>query len=283
MTSNIILFATYWNEIDWIKLSLRQIEKINPKEVIICDGCFDEKYPPYSTDGTREIIKSWIRKRTCAKRLISPVRKGKFRAILSLFKAHSKLPKKHFLFPSRYLSTMLKAKKSSYRINQALTFNKMISMSKEWRVGGWFMNYDCDQFYSDSMIKKIKNLTSKKNSYGLLTGEEKTFFNSFKTYTTQYEKRNFNNMPHKIYPNTWIAVTRVIVRESFFVYRKYIDCVKSKNLGTYYHYKFKFSNNRLNEGYNLGDRIKPDISAYAHKKFNIKNHPSLISNFIKSL
>lgn len=57
---NIVLFATYWNEIEWIRASLAQIDAINPTELIICDGCFDPLWPNYSTDGTREIIENML-------------------------------------------------------------------------------------------------------------------------------------------------------------------------------------------------------------------------------
>ncbi|MFC1797873.1 hypothetical protein ACFLY2_01640 [Patescibacteria group bacterium] len=71
--TNIIIFATYWNEIDWIESSLEQIEKINPIEVIICDGCFDDTKENKSTDGTREIIEKWVSERDNA-RMISAIR-----------------------------------------------------------------------------------------------------------------------------------------------------------------------------------------------------------------
>ena len=48
--NNIILMATYWNEAEFVKASLEQIDKIDPIEVIICDGCFDPKQPLNSTD-----------------------------------------------------------------------------------------------------------------------------------------------------------------------------------------------------------------------------------------
>ena len=38
---NLVVFATYWNEIEWIRPSLAQIDRIDPMEIIICDGCFD--------------------------------------------------------------------------------------------------------------------------------------------------------------------------------------------------------------------------------------------------
>ena len=61
--SRLLLLATYWNEKDWIDLSLEQIDRIDPDEVIICDGCFDSRRENRSTDGTREKIADFVRRR----------------------------------------------------------------------------------------------------------------------------------------------------------------------------------------------------------------------------
>lgn len=58
---NITLLVTYWNEKEWVDVSLKQIKKINPKKIIICDGCFDSRKLNKSTDGTREIVQDFIR------------------------------------------------------------------------------------------------------------------------------------------------------------------------------------------------------------------------------
>lgn len=279
MENNIILFATYWNEIDWIKPSLEQIDKIKPVEIIICDGCFDPTVPNYSTDGTREIIEKFVAKRNNA-RLISPIRVNRLQGLFWLFIAHNKLPKKHYFYLSRFVFSLLASRKSMYKVNQALTFNKMISLSKYWEPGKWFMNYDCDQFYSDEMIERIKKYCNKENDLGLLIGDELTFFENFERYTTEYEKRKFNNMPHRIYKNTWIIPTRGIVREFVLFYKYYIKCVKSKHIGHYFHYKFKKSKSRFEDGYKLGNRKKPDISKYKFENLKIK-HPEIVQKVKK--
>lgn len=279
--NNIILFGTFWNEKDWIKPSLEQIEKINPFEVILCDGCFDERYPNKSTDGTREIIQEWASGRNNVQ-VISAVRAhSKIKSFLLLFRAHNKLPKTHYLYPTRFLSSLLGIRKNIYRINQALTFNEMISLSKQWKPGLWFMNYDCDQFYSDQIFSEFKSL-DEDTSEILLTANEKTFLINFNSFTEEYDKRDFQNMPHKIFDNTTIVPTRDIYLEFFLQRKKYPLKYKERHVGYYYHYKIK-SRDRFKKGYTLGDRKMPIAGNYSFKKISLEEHPSIIQKHYKKL
>jgi len=273
--NNIILLATYWNEIDWIKPSLEQIDMINPLEIIICDGCFDPNNPNYSTDGTSEIIKRFVAERDNAQ-MVSALRLSKINGVISLLKGNSKTKSYNILKPSRWLTALSSARKNVYRLNQATTFNYMISISKFWKPERWFMAYDVDQFYSDEMIKEF-SITNEDNDYGLLTGKELTFFENFSKYTDEYEKREYNNMPHKIYPNTMIKPTRDPILESFFRRKKYIKAVESKRTGFYFHYKFNTP--RFQKGYDLGDRKKPNIMKYVSKTLKTKYHPNIIKKY----
>jgi hypothetical protein len=282
--NNIIIFATYWNEIDWIKASLKQIEKLNPVEIIICDGCFDDTRNNMSTDGTREIIKEWVSKRGNAT-MISATRVSRFSGLIKILKAHDKIKWYYVFTPARFKSLYLTLVSNKYRINQALTFQRMISISKYWKPGVWTSNVDCDQFYSDEMIKKmILEVNNSKTKYGLLTGEENSFFSGFKEYTSEYEKRTYNNLPHMIYKNTNFMPTRATILESFeFInlnFKKdfYINKVKYLNLGSYNHYKFKFDKTRFEEGYNLGDRKSPNLKSFKFNKY-LKEHPTIIKSF----
>lgn len=286
--SNLIIFATYWNEIDWIKASLRQIEELNPKEVIICDGCFDETKANYSTDGTRKVILDWASKRNNVT-LISATRVSRWRALMKIASGHKK-GRWFYLFTfCRAKALLLSIFLNKYRINQALTFQRMISLSKCWEPGVWTMNVDCDQFYSDTMLNSIKTLTELNSNLSLLEGNELTFFKNFKECTREYEKRTYNNMPHKILKNTSFIPTRGTVLEDlnlkslnpkdFFINDYYIKRVSSANIGEYFHYKFKFNKKRLSAGYQLGDRKKPDISKYKGEKFYGK-HPEIVNELM---
>lgn len=264
----------YWNEIDWIKASLKQIEKLDPLEVVICDGCFDPKVPNHSTDGTREIIKEWVSKRRNAK-MISAVRYPKFIGCIQLLK--------RFKFTNfiRLSIALFSLRKSVYRVNQALTFNHMIHISKYWKVGRWFMTMDGDQFYSDEMIERFKKIINKQSDIGLLIGKELTFFKDFGNYTEDYDKRGYNNMPHKIYVNTFIKPTRELIKEYMFRSSYYKDDVPTKFVGQYFHYKFRPKMpERVKAGYALGDRKPPSkIESYKFREFTGK-HPSVIEKLL---
>lgn len=280
-TSPIIILATFWNEIDWVDIALKQIDAINPLEVILCDGCFDNNVTPeYSTDGTREILTTYVSRKKNTQ-LVSPVRTSRSSAFFQLFQAHNKLPLYHYLYPSRLFSSVRGMKKSQYRINQALTFNKMISLSKYWTDGRWFMCYDADQFYSDETIQTFFDLENVPE-YCQIHAKERTFFTDFTRYTTEYEKRLWNNFPHKIYPNTIIVPTRDIYLEHFIERKTYKESCKSLYVGEYFHYKFT-SRERFDMGYRLGDRKKPYLNNLKIKKMHLKDHPSLIQSNYKKL
>jgi hypothetical protein len=289
--NNLIVFATYWNEIDWIEPSLKQIEKLNPKEIIICDGCFDPSRKNVSTDGTRKIIDVWVSKHPNARR-ISAIRVSKLKSIYMILKSHNKMPWYYIFSLSRLKSFILTLNSNIYRVNQALTFQHMISLSKCWKPNVWTTNIDCDQFYSDDMIKEIMFEVNNQNSnLGLLSGKENSFFENFNEYTNEYDLREYNNMPHKIYSSTTFMPTRATIIENFslssfdlkkFFYTDfYYNKVKSRFTGNYNHYKFKFNKTRFKDGYALGDRKMPDISKYAVKNY-IEDHPSIIKQFFTS-
>lgn len=270
--NNIIILTAFWNEIKWIKASLDQIEKIDPIEVIICDGCFDRRYPLHSTDGTREVLEEFVSQKD-NRTLISPLRYSKIRSLYELFKGHQKIPLWKRFTPARLEIIAHAALCDPYRINQALTFNHMISVSRYWQEGYWFMTYDCDQFYSDETLENFSK-TNEKNDLGLLIGEELTFFSDPTKFTKDHQKRNYMHMPHRIYPNTIIVPTRDLVIEKIFSYKHYIHMVKSESIGYFMHYK-GMDPNRYSLGYRVGDRKMPDSEKYNFEKFKMQ-HPAVI-------
>lgn len=285
--NNLIILATYWNESFWIDPSLDQIKKLNPKEVIICDGCFDPRVPNYSTDGTRKIIENFVRNNQNA-RMISALRPGYIKSLWMLLRGHKKLSFWTIFRSVRWKFLLKSMFMSSYRRNQAITFNYMISISQEWEEGGWFMTFDADQFYSDEMIEKIKNVVNdKKSEFGLITGQELTFFNSFDQYNDFYEKRIYNNMPHRIYSDVIIHPTRTLIRETrkgrssllkkIWSKHLHVSCEKTKDAGVYFHYKIN-NPERAKIGYMLGDRKEPEYSRKKTKEYK-GEHPSIIKHY----
>ena len=257
--NGLIVFATYWNERYFIKPSLRQIEALNPSEIFICDGCFEPKVSPnQSTDGTHEIIEKFIETHPNAY-LVSALRPGILKSFWLLLRGHKHLPWWTIFRPVRWKFLGISFGKVAYRRNQAITFNHMIGLSREWKPGSWFMTYDADQFYSDELVENIKEIVNGENDIDLITADEWTFFRNFKEYTDEHDHRHFSNMPHRIHKDTLFQPTRSMIREtksgkySFWNFKKilakhlYINHCKSIKGGNYFHYKLN-SPERLKAG-----------------------------------
>lgn len=269
---NPIVFAAYWNEIDWVVPSLEQLDLLQPIEAIICEGCFDPKFPLHSTDGTLEIIQRYVSERSFAK-LISPVRRSLWSSLIETWQGHSRISRAHRVLPARVRTALATFHRAAYRRNQALTFNSMISRSQQWAPGRWFMTYDADQFYSDPMLEAFVGHVDGPE-VSLLTGTELTFMDGFETYTLDYEKRTFNNMPHQVFASTIVIPTRRIVLEGPLERSLYVDKVETKSVGTYFHYRFR-SPSREHLTYAVGDRISPPRVRMQFHLFD-REHPSLI-------
>ena len=284
--NNLIILATYWNEKQWIRTSLDQIKLLEPAEVIICDGNFDPKVPNYSTDGTSKSIREFQNAAPFRVEVINAIRLentsllGKFYALLT----QTGCNKYNNLFNLGRLVMAMRAslRTNIYRINQALTFAHMARKSEYWRPGYWVMTLDADQFYSDEILKLIPEIINGSNPYELITANELTFPHDFYRYTDQYEKRIWNNMPHKISSNMAIYPTRHLFKEFTMISRMYIDCVKAYKAGFYFHYKFRDDLQRSAAGYQLGDREPPRAERYSDliSLQDLKIHPKAIkANF----
>ena len=79
-----------------------------------------------------------------------------------------------------------------------------------------------------------------------------------------------NNMA--IYP------TRHFVVESFFSHKHYYEFAKKYHGGVYHHYKFRNNQERLNAGYNLGDRRPPEPERYSDLEKFSGSLPSVIDS-----
>lgn len=284
--NNLIVMATYWNEKDWVRASLAQIDKLDPLEVVICDGCFEPGVPNYSTDGTREVLEAYVRERPNAT-LISARRERRLEGLFAVLRGHGRSPKRCLLTPARAKGLAWSACNVAYRLNQALTFQRMIEVSRYWAPGRWFMTYDSDQFCSDEMLEAF-DIVNRESHVGILLGTELTFFNGFHHYTDEHEHRQYSNMPHKILPETTFIPTRGILVETWsrrsFAWKdkllneSYLRKTRSLHVGHYFHYKFKFDPRRYEAGYQLGDRVAPDVRRYRMKEF-LGRHPKVVERF----
>lgn len=280
--SKLIILATYWNEIEWINASLSQILKLNPIEVVLCDGNFDPRFPNYSTDGTSQIIENFVKNAPFKCTKINAIRRANnFLSLPKINLFRCKNNRQFFSVGSIKNSLYSKFVFNSYRVNQALTFAYMSKLCNHWNSSNWFMTLDADQFYTDNLIENIYTLLNDNpNEYQLMTAKELTFPFDFFHYTTKYEQRTWNNMPHKIIDNISFYPTRHPMIENLFLSKTYQNNVKSIHLGEYHHYKFRSSLSRLNAGYSLGDRQPPSPERYNDLINYVGAYPnSILENF----
>jgi hypothetical protein len=158
----------------------------------------------------------------------------------------------------------------------------MLRTAQYANIEDWVMHNDADQFYPDAMVEQIQtHVNSPETDIELLTANEQSFFTDFKGFTTQYDSRDYNNMPYRIQKNTIILPTRDVAREEYpkpKIYGKNAS-LKKKHLGSYFHYKFRpFDKNRSELGNNLGDRKQIDHSNYEQVPF-LGTHPTVIQKY----
>jgi hypothetical protein len=262
--NNIILLATYWNEADWIEASLAQIEKINPREAIICDGNFDPSVENYSTDGTREIINRFIRETHVPCQMISAIRcSSKWLKGWDMFHGAGCVQDGQTPISRLFPALRAQFRQNIYRINQAITFAHMCRLSNLWSVGGWVMSYDADQFYCDDLIDAFTLTADLRFDYDLITADEYTFPYDFNNFTREYELRKWNNMPHRIKSSMAVYPTRHFMVEGAVLAQNYQDNFKRFHAGIYHHYKFREDKSRIVAGYSLGDRKPPEAYRYS--------------------
>ncbi|PTP29386.1 hypothetical protein [Vibrio splendidus] len=276
---DITLFATYWNEKEWIDTSLAQIKKINPKRVVICDGCFDSSKENRSTDGTRSKIKEFIKEYSGEAYFFEAIRVNKWKS-LNFLSDCIRIDGSKVSLGDYYWSLRHILRTNSYRINQAITFSMMMKMVG-LKEGDWFMTYDADQFYSDEIIRKFDDLGNENFPYDLLCANEYTFFDDFDLYSDHYEKRKWNNMPHRLISGSRLLPTRDFkVKNSMFGMVNYYDIAKKIEVGNYFHYKFREDKKRVVSGYELGDRKPPEKErAISSIKYKGKHPQVIIENF----
>lgn len=268
---NLILLATYWNEIEWVEASLDQIEKIKPIEAIICDGNFDPRVENQSTDGTHQVLSRYVKEASVPVRLISAIRLSS-----NLFKGWRLFNASGCTSSLRRPIARLRQSISSqratneYRVNQALTFAYMCRIAGSWQNDRWVMTYDADQFYTDDLIDVFSIVNDKRCGYDLITADELTFPYSFKSFTRGYELRKWHNMPHRIKSHMAVYPTRHFVIEKGFNVINFQDHFKTFHGGSYHHYKFRRDQTRLSAGYQLGDRKPPDPKRYDNLEDSIK-------------
>jgi hypothetical protein len=270
MPNNIIILATFWNEKYWIQDSLNQINKIAPKKVIICDGCFDHKFPLNSIDGTYEVLQQFCEKNDYAK-LVSPIRIKKgvnLKFVKNIW--NYGFNKQISLSSPIILKRILRA--NYYRVNQALTISMMLKKSGI-KENEWFMTFDADQFYNEDFFEYIKKIDSLDEDIMLFKAREYRFIDGFSTYVKKKESFAGNNLPYRYKKNTIILPTRSVYLQGKLkplIYKKF----KAMVIGHYFHYKTNYPE-RSKIAYIVGDRKLPSYKGLRIQTFN-GLHPIII-------
>ena len=274
----IVLLGTYFNEKEFIDAALEQAKRLNADKTILCDGCFDPNFENRSTDGTREKIISFCDENENAF-FFEAVRLGRIKHLfhtLLLLLRNRVNP-----FSRKALKALIDCfRLNKYRLNQAATFNKMAQASGLWSEGNWVMTMDCDQFYNDEMMAHLHEWMAS-DSYDAIVGTELTFFGSFSEFTSTYERRDHNNMPHKIKDKTFFLPTRHMYTNCEGVLSTLRDSVgEAFHCGNMYHYRLRSEERELLT-YQLGDRKPPEEERTSTKRFKGK-HPRIVREmFIK--
>lgn len=275
--NNITILATFWNEKYWIESSLQQLDQLNVKRIIICEGCFDYRFPLHSTDGTYEIIKEFVKNHSNAT-LITPYRFKSCKEISFINAVWNDAIRKRVTFSIPYVFRAF-IKANYYRSNQALTFGHMLNLA-DVNDGDWFMTYDADQFYEDSFYHFINNLNYLDPDIDYLFANERTFISNYNIFTNDKGPKYGTNLPFRYKKNTIIMPTRNMFLLGGLKIESYYNTLKGQNIGKYNHYKINYDN-RVSQTYMVGDRIPPSYNGMRIEKFTGK-HPAIITKKLLS-
>lgn len=149
----LVIMATFWNDMDWLQASLNYLERWCADKIYLCEGCFDKNYPARSTDGTREFIEKY-----------------------------QKTHKNVWIVDN--------ARTANYRQNQANT-GKLVTRLSEMKHGDWIMRVDCDFFIYQSDIDLYKQYIEE-NVFDYPRFEERNFWDSSKLYHSRWSNQNLN-------------------------------------------------------------------------------------------
>jgi len=254
-SSSLILFASFWNERQFLDVSLRQLEAIDPAEILLSDGCFDPALPKQSKDGTLETLQEFVAQRSNA-RLVPAVRATRLThlAKLMFWLAKTTDVPRAFVFSllSQFRTTSL------YRLNQAETFNSMLEKSEHLKPGSWVSTFDADEFFSRDAIAKLRSLNGSADFDRGLTREVIVKRKGERTLIELTPNIRTWNTPHKVLSDIRFFPTRQIWRPEHGLSKNQpIGSSTDRFLGEFLHYKTRGAE-RAAATYQVGDRRAPD-------------------------
>lgn len=251
--------AAFYNEEQWVESCVKELTEIEPDILIVYDGCFDDKFDNCSNDGTYDILLRFAESAQFPVMILRPGRWSRLSHFRYYYQQTDILKHKIGNRLIRFLRALnYSLRWNKYRLNQGRNFLEAFKLTNA-SVNDWIMTYDADQFYSTKQITefgKLRNGINISVNYDSLVGTEYTYFQP-QDYTTDYEKRDYNNFPLIVQHGLTIFPTRDFYLVDKIGRRKN-PRQKKKHTGPYKHFKFRTNASRLELGYSLGDRKKPE-------------------------
>lgn len=215
----LVIFARYWNDMDWLAASLEHIEAWSPDAVVLSEGCWDSKRPARSIDGTREHLEEYV-----------------------------KVPK---AFDVRLIDNL---RDGEYRVNQANTCNKAMHIANV-RTGDYVMIVDCDFFYTKEAIRLV-HAAMRTEQYDFMALVQLNFWDSTKLHFPRYAT-TCPQVPQKIGANpTWIP-TCELLNDGAQVSASPAKCASVVPIQ--FHYEGMRMSSRLVDKYGVADRKSPVV------------------------
>lgn len=256
----LVVLLSVWNEIEWVEKALAQIVSMNPKEILIADGCFDSSIPVRSSDGTREKLETFALSRPNV-RVFEAKRRSRLQHIMKDFdffrKARGRVPSQTiYRFLRRWAL-------STYRLNQAATLNFLMSESRTLAAGDFFMTVDVDEFYSPEVIARLRCLC-RLEPYDFLTFREVMLLGGPKRIAPfqSASAAKTINIPLRFTGKELFMYTRSVWRFDEIhgkLLGKPLPDWKDSGayLGEVFHCKYRPETSRHELAYELGDRRAP--------------------------
>lgn len=213
----LILLARYWNDMDFLEASLKQVEFWDADKVFISEGAWDNCLPARSTDGTREFLEEYV------------------------------ISKDNW-----FLLNNIRAD-DNYRINQANTSN-LAMIFADWKPDDWMLIVDVDQFYLKDDIIEIKRMIAEEgNDFDFFTHQINNFFYDLNHYSVSFDTTQ-SRLPSRLVEGShWIQTNHLAVKGILYKLSPQMRQRKLTKIQAL-HYEGLRSMDRLDLRYSVGDR-----------------------------
>ena len=248
-----VLIARYWNEIEWIRTSLKYILQWDPDKIIISEGNWSNHKSfagrENSNDGTAEIVRKFV------------------------------------MSDDRCMMLNGLRMSEDYRTNQAATCREALRLAGAG-VGDWFITIDCDSFVSESSISLLKGFM-KDERWCYFPYIINHFFWDIET-CVKLRDIHGNLLPRRILPGSdFVNANHFGLKGKYYTGCKFVPSLTLDEFGIEgHHYLGIKSQQRIVDRYNMGDKLKwkPEILGYDKKRVPFTGkHPRIAQENLKIL